>query len=145
MTFVSRSMPPRLILASIVLLLSACVGPLDQGPGLERASRGFSEAMRWQDFHGAARFLESAQQEAFFEQFAENSDLHVVDSWFRTIEVDQAAGTAEAEYLLKYYLLPSNRVRTWSWSQEWRLIRGKMTKPGIWMITAAPPPFPGDS
>ena len=135
----------RLFMLSLALMLSACVGAMDQGPGLERVTRGFSEAMRWQDFPGAARFLESSLQDAFLQQFAGNSDLHVVESSFRTLEVEQQGGSARAEYLLKYYLLPSNRIRTWRWRQEWQLTREKLTKPGIWMIVRPPPAFPGSS
>ncbi len=123
-------------------LLTACLGPVNVGPGLDKISQGFSESMRWRDFPNAATYVHLDVREAFLEQFTEDEDLHVVESHILSIDMYQHEGRADAVYVLEYYRLPSSRIKKWRWEQQWRLIQQKVTKPGVWLIENEPPPLP---
>ena len=123
-------------------LLVACLGPAAVGPGLPKTSQGFSESMRWRDYQSAALYLQPHVRTAFLDQFKEDEDLHVVESRMQKIDLHENEGWAEAEYVMEYFRLPSNRVKKWRWTQRWVLIQEKVTKPGVWLIETAPPQLP---
>ena len=123
-------------------LLTACLGTVDVGPGLDRISQGFSESMRWSDYRNAAGYVHQDVRGAFLEQFTEDKDLHVVDSRILSVDMFQHEGRANAVYVLEYYRLPSSRIKKWRWEQQWRLIQEKLTKPGVWLIENEPPALP---
>lgn len=123
-------------------LLTACLGTVDVGPGLDKISQGFSESMRWSDYKSAAGYVHPDARDAFREQFTEDEDLHVVDSRILSIDMFQDEGRADAVYVMEYYRLPSSRIKKWHWEQQWRLIQEKLTKPGVWLIENEPPGLP---
>lgn len=124
------------------LLVSACLGTINAGPGLPQTSSDFSESMRWSDFRTAAHYLQPHLREHFLQQFRDDADLHVVDSRILSVELNDFEDRAEAEYVMEYYRLPSSRVKKWSWQQQWVLIPGKMANPDVWLIENAPPELP---
>jgi hypothetical protein len=112
------------------------------GPGLDKISSGFSESMRWRDYQGASAYVHPSARGAFLEQFQEDEDLHVVESHIVSIDMNQGEGQADAVYEMKYYRLPSSRIKKWQWQQQWRLVQEKATKPGVWLIENEPPMLP---
>ncbi|WP_321367073.1 hypothetical protein [uncultured Desulfuromusa sp.] len=131
-----------LLLIFLCPLLSACLGPVDMGPGLDKISFGFSESMRWRDYPGAATYVHPDVRENFLEQFKEDEDLHVVESSILSVAMDASAKRANVVYVMKYYRLPSTRIEKWRWEQQWQLIQEKVAKPGVWLIENAPPTLP---
>jgi hypothetical protein len=126
---------------SLLLCLTACTMPGNFGPDLETTSASFCEAMRWRDFLGAANFLEPSVRETFLQQF-QNENLFVVESRIIEVQVAASAESATADYLLEYYLLPSNQIKKWHWQQQWQLSEKKSTTARVWRIENAPPAFP---
>lgn len=131
-----------LLLIPLCLLLSACLGPVDMGPGLDKISSGFSESMRWQDFPGAALYVNPDVRGFFLDQFQEDEDLHIVESQILSIDMTAGKGQADAVYEMEYYRLPSSRIKKWQWQQQWRFVQERMTKPGVWLIDNEPPVLP---
>ncbi|MEA3544378.1 MAG: hypothetical protein U9R69_04050 [Thermodesulfobacteriota bacterium] len=125
----------------LCLLLTACLGSVDVGPGLDKISQGFSESMRWSDYPNAATYVLRDVRGAFLKQFTEDEKLHIVDSRILSVNLNQP-GVADVVYILEYYRLPSSRVKKWRWEQRWRLIQEKLTKPGVWLIENEPPALP---
>jgi hypothetical protein len=119
-----------LMIMFLGVLLSACLGPIDAGPGLPKTSQGFSESMRWQDFQGAALYLQPEVRDLFLERFKEDEDLHVVDSRILKVDLHASEGWAEAEYMMEYYRLPSSRVKKWRWGTALAAGSGKGDKTG---------------
>lgn len=126
----------------LLLTLTACANSFKMGPGLDKTSFRFSQAMRWQDYHGAASHVHPDVQEAFFELFPEDDDLRIVDSRILTIRVNEDQKTARADFQLEYYRLPSNSIKKWRWEQKWELVGEKATRPALWMVRNVPPPLP---
>ncbi|HEY5674745.1 MAG TPA: hypothetical protein VIR78_13625 [Malonomonas sp.] len=131
----------RLYFLLLLFSLTACALPRNYGPELEKSSDTFSEAMRWRDYVGAAYFLEPAARGTFLQQF-QNDDLFIVDSRVVELQLAESADSATAEYLLEYYLLPSNRIKKWHWQQQWQLPEKNADSDRLWRIKNAPPAFP---
>ena len=131
-----------LVLCCSLLLGGCAVLSGKDSASLPIIAERFSEAMRWQDYPSAARFVEPQFRDSFLEQFSEDRDLFVVDSRVEPAQVDPEGGRAEAVYLLEYFRLPSNRVMRWTWTQDW--VRQSPGAPGetLWLIGNAPPPLP---
>jgi hypothetical protein len=135
-----KRLPVSMLL--LLLLVSACTRPIELGSDFVTMSEHFAEAMRWQDFPGASRFLGTAEREAFLDQFPRNKDLHMVEVSFEEVDLNQAEGRAEAVLLVEYYLLPSVTVREWRWPQQWRRMETSSGGGSMWMIQSPPPAFP---
>ena len=132
-----------LSLVAVFLMLTGCAALTGtKTASLPQITDRFAEAMRWKDWHGAARFVEPEQRDAFLEQFKEDPDLHVVDSHIRNIQPGAEEGIAEVVYLLKYYRLPSTRIDEWIWTQQWRQQSSRFYEEGVWLISNPPPPLP---
>jgi len=131
-----------LFLILLCPLLSACLGTVDMGPGLDKVSLGFSESMRWRDYAGAAVYVHPDVRDAFLDQFQVDDDLHVVDSQILSLDMTAGEGLANAVYEMEYYRLPSSRIKKWQWQQQWQLVQEKVTKPGVWLIKNEPPALP---
>ena len=109
---------------------------------LPQTADRFSEAMRWKDWYGAAKFVEVGQRSTFLEQFKEDPDLFVVDSQIQNIHPGAAAGLAEVVYQLEYYRLPSSRIERWTWTQQWQKQPGRFAAETVWLISNPPPSLP---
>ncbi len=133
-----------IIMLFLLLALTGCAGTEKYNPTTDfvLTTNNFCEALRWKDFFGASRYVVPAAQEEFLAQFEEDPDLFVVDSRVKKIDLEKKENGAEVVYEMEYYHLPSSRVRTWTWTQEWILIREKTLKQGVWLIEKAPPEVP---
>lgn len=126
-----------------VLVPSGCAQKVDLGPGYQRISKRFLQGLRWQDYRGAAAFLQSEHRQQMVESFAAHKeDLHIVDAEYLTSDLDRKAGRATSELVLKYYLLPSTQVREWTWKIDWVLIPVDSEQRGTWQVQGALPAFP---
>ncbi len=123
-------------------LLSGCPRNIDLGPGYQAMSKDFLQAMRWQDFHGAAAYLQDGSRQQLLASFNGSEDLHIVDAEYQYSRLNKKMGTAESELTLKYYMLPSTRVKDWVWKIDWVLIPVDTKQRGTWQVQGAPPAFP---
>ncbi len=122
--------------------LFSCAGSTSAGAKPDKPSEGFSEAMRWRDYSGAAAFVAPEVRAAFLEQFPEDDDLHVVDSSVSTIGPGQDPEEVDVIYVMEYYHLPSSQIKKWRWTQHWRLIKNETDKSEAWLINNKPPVLP---
>jgi len=134
----------RILLSLLMLLpfLCSCARTVDMGPGFSELSAHFVQAVRWQDFPGASKFITEDKRDAFLEQFPRNKDLHMVDARYERVALDEDAGAAETILYIEYYLLPSPTIKEWRWTQQWRRIDGKFPSGSLWLIQSSPPAFP---
>lgn len=131
-----------LLLFFTCLVLSACAGFSGKDIGtVEPLTARFTEAMRWQDYPGAARFLAAEHREPFLTQFQNDHDLHVVDSQVLSLDYDDQSENVAATFVLDYYRLPSTRIQRWSWTQQWQHQPGGFTQKGNWLIINPAPHF----
>ncbi len=130
------------ILLLLTPLLTACLGSSSADSSPDKPGKGFSESMRWSDFHGAAAYMTPSVRAAFLEQFQEDDDLHVVDSSVSNIDMGQDPKAVDANYVMEYYRLPSSQIKKWRWKQHWRVVQDKEGKSEAWLIDNKPPPLP---
>lgn len=130
-----------LLLLALALILPGCamMNDFDASEDLGTRTSTFSEAMRWKDFQGASRYLTPDAKLLFLEQFTEDDNLHIVDSTINKLELSDELDSAEIEFVLEYYRLPSSKVQKWTWTQEWTLIEKEEQ---TWQIENAPPELP---
>lgn len=126
----------------LTLLLTACLSSFKPAAKQDKVSEGFSEAMRWSDFQGAAAYVNLRVRGAFMEQFPEDDDLHIVDSSISSVELGQDEERVDVVYVMEYYHLPSSKIKKWRWTQQWRLIKKNDSDSGAWLIDNEPPPLP---
>ena len=125
-----------------IFLVSGCANKVDLGPGYQRISKNFLQAMRWKDFQGAAAYLSMDNRPKLLADFDGLKDLNIVDAEYQYSDMDKKTGTARSELKLTYYLLPSVRVKEWRWKQDWVLIPVDSKQRGTWQLLGTPPTFP---
>lgn len=124
------------------VLLCSCAKSIDMGPGFKELSTHFAQAVRWQDFPGAAKFIAEEERDAFLKQFPRNKDLHMTDVRYERVAVDEETGEAETILFVEYYMLPSVTIKEWRWTQKWARIDAEFPKGGFWQIESPAPDFP---
>ena len=127
---------------TLIVLAGGCARKIDLGPGYDWMSKDFRQAMRWKDFQGAAAYLDEGARQQFLASFSESEDLNIVDAEYRYSRLNKQNGTAESELVLKYYLLPSTRIKDWVWKIDWALIPADTKQRGSWQVQGTPPAFP---
>ena len=128
-----------LLLLLCLFSLASCARPLDPASDLMDDAKHFRDAMRWQDYVGAGRHMRDDVRPQLMEMFQENDDLRIVDSAIYRVDLAPEGGSAEIEYHMQYYRLPSMRVEKWNWLQQWQLQPGKGMNKGMWLIVNSPP------
>lgn len=131
-----------LLIIILLLVLPGCAKKVDLGPGYEKISKRFLQAMRWQDYQGASGYLEEKDRQQLLDSFEDLKDLHIVEADYRYSRMDEEEGTAESELILKYYMLPSTQIKDWSWKVDWVLIPADSKQRGTWQVQGEPPTFP---
>ena len=112
----------QLFLGVLCLTLVACA----TGPGLseelDRSVKAYNRMLRWHEIENAVTaFADPERQEENLKQveFLKKRGLSVTD--FRILSTryipDRQTGDVVAEF--DYYILPSNRIKTISYRQEW--------------------------
>jgi len=132
-----------LLLFLLLLILPGCAKKVDLGPGYDRTSKQFLRAMRWQDFQGAAVHLRPEVRGELLDSFERTRDLHIVEASYDYSRLKEEAGAAESRLVLRYYILPSTRIREWRWAMDWQLIPADRKQRGTWQVQQPPPAFPG--
>jgi len=132
------------LFSSLLLLMPlGCSGKIDLGLGYQKTSQHFLQAMRWKDYRGAAvHFKEKEEGLRLLEYFEAARDLNIVEAEYLYSHYNKADQTATSKLLLKYYLLPSTRIREWSWEMKWELLAADAKQPGTWQILEAPVDYP---
>jgi hypothetical protein len=109
-------------LCIICLTLAACTTQTGLSEEFDRNVKSYNRMLRWQEIENAgATFMEPGQREDFLKQAAalKKRGLSVTD--FRILSSryipEKKAGDVLAEF--DYYILPSNRIKTISYRQNW--------------------------
>ncbi len=131
-----------LLFFMVFLMQPGCAKKVDLGPGYDKTSKQFLQAMRWKDFQGAAGYLKVDDRQKLLDSFENLKDLNIVEADFHYSRLNKEEQTAKSKIVLKYYLLPSTRIKEWSWEMDWLLIPAGTKKLGAWQVQSAPPQFP---
>lgn len=110
------------ILLFSYLTLTACATQSGLSEELGRSVKAYNRMLRWHEIENAGlTYIDQEQREEFLKQaeVLKKRGLSVTD--FRILSTrylpEERSGDVLAEF--DYYILPSNRIRTISYRQEW--------------------------
>ncbi|NVN90436.1 MAG: hypothetical protein HXX11_07500 [Desulfuromonadales bacterium] len=108
------------------LLCAACVSDVSVRSEFEKSVKQYNSKLRWREIESAGLlFMETDQLDAFMASAAalRKRDITITD--YRVLaehvltvkETGDATGSAVVEF--DYYIMPSNRVKTLTYKQDW--------------------------
>ena len=104
------------------LLTAACVSDVSVRSEFEKSVKDYNRMLRWQEIESAGlHFLEADQHEAFMtsSQAIRKRGITITDYRILASVVLPEQGTGNAIVEFDYYILPSNRIKTVTYKQDW--------------------------
>lgn len=136
----TRRVSNGILLLATCLILSACATGAGLSDEFERSVKTFNRMLRWHEIESAGRtYIDPALEKEYLKQadYFKKRGLSVTD--FRILSSrylpENKTGDVVAEF--DYYLLPSGRVKTISYPQEWVYLESIKS----WKLKSVLPPF----
>ena len=109
-------------LCVICLTLAACATHTGLSEEFDRSVKAYNRMLRWHEIENAGMtYMEPEQREEFLKQAEALKKRGISVTDYRILSsqcfLEKKTGDALAEF--DYYLLPSNRIKTISYRQEW--------------------------
>jgi hypothetical protein len=130
----------KVFLCVICLTLTACTTHTGLSEEFDRSMKAYNRMLRWHEIENAVMtYIDPEQREEYLKQAdtLKKRGLSVID--FRILSSrylpEKQSGDVVAEF--DYYILPSNRVKTISYRQEW-VYRENIKS---WKLKSGLPPF----
>jgi len=108
----------------------------------EKSSKDYNKLLRWRDVESAGMiYMDPELRDAFMKSAEEIKKRGVVITDFRilTSECTPEKKTAQVVAEFDYYALPSNRIKTLTYRQNWTYLDGEDKKG--WQLKSGLPPF----
>jgi len=132
----------RGILLLCCLVTTACVNHTGIRDEFEKSVKDYNRLLRWHEISTAgALYMVPEGREAFIAaaEKLNKKDLSITDYRILTRECLTEKGTGDAVVEYDYYILPSNRIKTLVYKQEWVYREINDTK--TWKVKSALPVF----
>lgn len=130
----------KIILWSACLVLTACASQTGLSEGFDRSVKAYNRLLRWHEIESAGMtYIDPGLREEYLKQAEslKKRGLSVAD--YRILSTkylpEKKSGDVVAEF--DYYILPSNKVKTVSYRQEWVYRENTMS----WILTTGLPVF----
>ncbi|MDD2367229.1 MAG: hypothetical protein PHN84_13800 [Desulfuromonadaceae bacterium] len=107
---------------AIVALSSACAGQVGLNEKLDSSVKSFNRMLRWHEVETAGvTFIDSGINDEYQKQAEalKKRGVSVTDFRILTTKYDPEKKSAEVVAEFDYYTLPSNRIKTLSYHQNW--------------------------
>lgn len=104
------------------LMTGACASRMGSREEFEHGMKGYNRMLRWHEVENAGMvYAEPELRDAFMESAAaiKKRGVTITDYRILTSECLPEKGTAEVIAEFDYYILPSNRIRTLTYRQQW--------------------------
>lgn len=110
------------LLLAICLAMTACVPDTGIRDDFEKSMRAYNRMVRWQEVENAGMtYIDKEQREAFMQKAESLRRRGVTITDFRLLTFEclpeKKTGDVVAEF--DYFILPSNRIKTLTYRQEW--------------------------
>lgn len=130
----------RVLLLAVCLTMTACVSEMGLREEFEKSMRAYNRMLRWQEVENAGMTYVDKEQRDEFMRNAESlrrRGVTLTDFRILTFEClpDKKTGDVVAEF--DYFILPSNRIRTVTYRQDW--VYQDLLK--SWKLKSGLPPF----
>lgn len=124
------------------LLLGACATNAAIREEFEKSVKGYNQMLRWQEVEAAGMtYMEPELREAFMKSAEDIRKKSVTITDYRILASeclpDKGSASATAEF--DYYILPSNRIKTLTYQQQWSYEKNNGKKG--WLLKSGLPPF----
>lgn len=130
------------LLLACCLLLGACATNAAIREQFEKSVKGYNQMLRWQEVESAGiTYMDPELREPFMKAAADMRKKEVTITDYRIIsseflpDTESAVVTAEFDY----YILPSNRIKTVVYRQQWHYKKHNSTK--SWLLDSGLPQF----
>ncbi len=130
------------VLLLCCLLVTACVSNVGIREEFERSTKSYNKMLRWHEIAGAGMtYMEPERRDAFLKSAdtIKKKGITITDYRILTSECLPEKGTGDVVAEFDYYTLPSNRIKTLTYKQEWgyREINEKKS----WLLKSGLPTF----
>jgi len=128
------------LLLAICLAMTACVSDTGIRDDFEKSMRAYNRMLRWQEVENAGMtYVDKEQREAFMQKAESMRRRGVTITDFRILTFEclpeKKTGDVVAEF--DYFILPSNRIKTLTYRQDW----GYQDPPKSWKLKSILPAF----
>lgn len=130
------------LLLCCCLLMTACVPNIGIREEFQQSTKNFNKMLRWHEIENAGMTYMEPQQRDSFLKSAESirkRGITITDFRILTTEClpDKGTGSVIAEF--DYYILPSNRIKTLTYKQDWSY--AEVDEKKVWRLKSALPGF----
>ncbi len=130
----------KILLLSICLIMTACVSDMGIREDFEKSMRAYNRMLRWQEVENAGMlYMEKDQRDVFMRNAESLKRRGVTMADFRILTfeclTEQKTGDVVTEF--DYFILPSNRIKTVTYRQEWVYLEALKS----WKLKSGLPPF----
>ncbi|KAB0664473.1 hypothetical protein F6V25_13120 [Oryzomonas japonica] len=125
------------------LMITACSVPNSTiREEFEKSMKAYNKMLRWHEIEGAGMiYMVPEQRDEFIKAAADikKRDVTITDFRILTSECLPDKGTGEVMAEFDYYILPSNRIKTQSYRQDW--VYRDLNEQKSWKVKSGLPPF----
>ena len=136
----------RYVMILVVLMLCSCAYVLQAKHAtmreeFDQSMKGYNKMLRWREVENAGMYMDPELRDAFMKsaEGIKKRGVIITDYRILTSECIPEKGTAEVVAEFDYYALPSNRIKTLTYRQNWSYLDTEEKKG--WQLKSALPPF----
>ena len=137
----------RFVMIFVVLMLCSCAYVLQAKHAnireeFEKSAKGYNKLLRWRDIENAGMiYMDPELRDAFMKSAEEikKRGVTITDYRILTSECIPEKGTGQVVAEFDYYALPSNRIQTLTYRQNWTYLDTEEKKG--WQLKSGLPPF----
>jgi hypothetical protein len=137
----------RYVMILVVLMLCSCAYALQVKHAnireeFDQSMKGYNKMLRWRDVENAGMiYLDPELRDAFMKSAEEIKKRGVTITDYRILasECIPEKGTGQVVAEFDYYALPSNRIKTLTYRQNWTYLDTEEKKG--WQLKSGLPPF----
>src|SRR5665647_1357357 len=110
------------VLCIVCLALTACASQTGLREEFDRSVKAYNRLLRWHELESAGMtYIDPVQREEYQKQagLLKKRGLSITDFRIVTTQYHPEKKTGDAVAEFDYYILPSNRIKTVSYRQEW--------------------------
>lgn len=134
----------RYVMLFVILLLCSCAYAKQANirEEFDQSSKGYNKMLRWREVENAGMlYLDPELRDAFLKsaEGIKKREVTITDYRILTSECIPEKKTAEMVVEFDYYALPSNRIKTLTYRQNWIYLDTEEKKG--WQLKSGLPPF----
>ena len=123
----------------MVVVLSSCVSQHAVREEFEESLKGYNELRGRNEPFMASFYVKESLIEKYLSLVHTAKDVRIVDYRILSTTYNEAMGEANAQVMIEYYSVSTQKVKTLLDTQKWLYIKEKGK--GQWMLESLPPEF----